>query len=49
MARKAQRQINPYVKEQLLAILPGVTLTELWQMMRAMESTLQLISYLVLF
>ncbi|PTQ82902.1 ABC transporter permease [Nitrosomonas ureae] len=49
MARKAQRQINPYAKEPLLAILPGVTLTELWQMMRAIESTLQLISYLVLF
>lgn len=49
MARKAQRQINQYAKEPLLAILPGVTLTELWQMMRAMESTLQLISYLVLF
>ncbi|ALQ50096.1 ABC transporter permease [Nitrosomonas ureae] len=49
MARKAHRQINQYAKEPLLAILPGVTLTELWQMMRAMESTLQLISYLVLF
>jgi putative ABC transport system permease protein len=46
---QVQRQINQYAKEPLLAILPGVTLMELWEMMRAMENTLQLISYLVLF
>lgn len=46
---QVQRQINQYTKEPLLAILPGVTLMELWEMMRAMENTLQLISYLVLF
>lgn len=43
-----QRQVSRYAKEPLLAIMPGVALTELWQMMRAMENTLQLISWLVL-
>jgi putative ABC transport system permease protein len=43
-----QRQINSYPEEPLLAILPGVTLTELWQMMAAMENALLLISALVL-
>lgn len=45
---KLQRKINTYRKEPLLAILPGVTLTGLWQMMSAMENTLLLISMLVL-
>jgi len=45
---KLQRQINTYRGEPLLAILPGVTLTGLWQMMSAMENTLLLISLLVL-
>ncbi|MCW5601510.1 ABC transporter permease [Nitrosomonas sp.] len=44
-----QRQINTYSKEPLLAILPGIALTELWQMMGVMENTLRLISLLVLF
>lgn len=44
-----QRHINQYPKEPLLAILPGITLTELWQMMNSMENTLRLISILVLF
>ena len=43
-----QRQINTYTGEPLLAILPGVTLTQLWQMMAVMENTLRLISSLVL-
>lgn len=43
-----QRQINTYSGEPLLAILPGVTLTQLWQMMTVMENTLRLISALVL-
>ena len=47
---QVQRQVNQYQKEPLLAILPGIALlTELWQMMRAMENTLRLISILVLF
>lgn len=45
---KLQRQINTYQPEPLLAILPGITLTQLWQMMAAMEDTLRLISALVL-
>ena len=45
---KLQRQINTYGDEPLLAILPGVTLTGLWQLMSAMENTLLLISLLVL-
>jgi len=43
-----QRQINTYREEPLLAILPGVTLTSLWQLMSAMENTLLVISSLVL-
>ncbi|MFT4798986.1 MAG: putative ABC transport system permease protein [Candidatus Azotimanducaceae bacterium] len=46
---KLQRQINTNSNEALLAILPGVTLTQLWQTMAVMESTLRLISALVLF
>lgn len=45
---RLQRQINSYRQEPLLAILPGVTLTQLWQMMAVMENTLRLISALVL-
>lgn len=44
-----QRQVNHYQQEPLLAILPGIALTELWQMMNVMENTLRLISILVLF
>lgn len=43
-----QRKINNYQPEPLLAILPGVTLTELWHMMAVLENTLRLISALVL-
>ena len=45
---RLQRQINNYRDEPLLAILPGVTLTQLWQIMSVMENTLRLISALVL-
>ncbi|MDF1817944.1 MAG: ABC transporter permease [Immundisolibacteraceae bacterium] len=45
---RLQRQINGYRGEPLLAILPGVTLTQFWQVMAAMENTLRLISLLVL-
>lgn len=45
---QVQRQINSYRDEPLLAILPGVTITQLWQMMAVMENTLRLISALVL-
>lgn len=42
-----QRHINNYRKEPLMAILPGVALSELWQMMGILENTLLLISILV--
>ncbi|MBQ0719553.1 MAG: ABC transporter permease [Gammaproteobacteria bacterium] len=45
---RVQRAINNYQPEPLLAILPGVTLTQLWQMMAIMENTLMLVSALVL-
>jgi putative ABC transport system permease protein len=45
---KLQRQINSFKGEPLLAILPGVALAELWQMMNTMEQVLLLISILVL-
>jgi len=46
---KVQRDINNYTKEPLLAILPGVALSELWQMMSILENTLFLVSILVFF
>lgn len=49
MTFRLQRQINNYKKEPLLAILPGVVLAELWQMMRVLENTLRLVSALVFF
>ena len=42
-----QREINNYSKEPLLAILPGVVLSELWQIMGFVENSLLLISALV--
>jgi len=43
-----QRQINEYTEEPLLAILPGVALTELWSMLAIVENLLVLISIFVL-
>lgn len=43
-----QRQVNQYQQEPLLAILPGVALTELWQMLGMVENLLYLISVMVL-
>ena len=43
-----QRQINQFAGEPLMAILPGVALSELWQMMSMFENVLRLISVLVL-
>jgi len=45
---RLQREINDYSAEPLLAILPGVALSELWQMVGVFESVLRLISMLVL-
>tara|TARA_A100000164_G_C21846623_1_gene742855 strand:- start:77 stop:1309 length:1233 start_codon:yes stop_codon:yes gene_type:complete len=44
---KVQRDINSYLNEPISAILPGVALSELWQMMRILEDTLFFISILV--
>lgn len=44
---KIQREINNDRQEPLLAILPGVALSELWQMMKVLENTLFLVSVLV--
>ena len=43
-----QRAINEYPEEPLTAILPGVALSELWQMMGIIEDILRLISILIL-
>lgn len=43
-----QREINNNTRDPLLAILPGVTLSQLWEMMAVMENTLRLTSLLVL-
>ena len=43
-----QREINEYSKEPLLAILPGVALSELWRIISYVETTLQVISSVVI-
>ena len=43
-----QRYIQQYKQEPLTAILPGVALSELWQIVGSVEKILELISYLVL-
>ena len=43
-----QRDINNYQPEPLSAILPGVALSQLWQITAIMENTLILVSILVL-
>ncbi|OUS15340.1 peptide ABC transporter permease [Gammaproteobacteria bacterium 50_400_T64] len=45
---RVQREINNYSREPLTAILPGVALSELWQMMATFEHTLRLISACIL-
>ena len=46
---KVQREINTMKEEPLTAILPGVALTQLWQISRGLEKTLQLMAWLILF
>lgn len=43
-----QRKINTGSKEPLMAILPGVALSELWQTLSVAENTLRLVSSLVI-
>ena len=42
-----QRTINNFTDEPLLAILPGIALSELWQMMSLLEKSLLLVASLV--
>lgn len=42
-----QKEINEYRNEALIAILPGVALSQLWQMMNIMEKTLIFIAILI--
>lgn len=44
---RLQREINDYKSEPLMAVLPGVALSELWRMMAMFENTLRLISSMV--
>lgn len=46
---RLQRQINEYKEEPLLAIIPGVTLSELWRGLSFVEQTLKAISWMVVF
>jgi len=46
-ALTVQRQINNYQGEALLAILPGLTLIQLWSMLGVAESALLLVAVLV--
>ncbi|WP_088330714.1 ABC transporter permease [Lacimicrobium sp. SS2-24] len=43
-----QRKVNQYEQEALLGIIPGVALSQLWQMMGMVERALALIALLVL-
>lgn len=43
-----QRELNNYPDDRLMAILPGVALSELWQMMSSVENLLRFISVLIL-
>lgn len=42
-----QRQINEFTEEPLTAVLPGVALAELWQVMKVLENTLRLVSVFI--
>lgn len=44
---RLQREINNYKEEPLLAIIPGVALSELWNGLSFVEGVLQMISWMV--
>ena len=48
-AFQIQRRINSYMEEPLSAILPGVALQELWNILRTAETGLRVITWFVLF
>lgn len=45
---KMQRDINNYKEDRLMAVLPGVAITELWQLMASVENLLRIVAVLVL-
>lgn len=45
---RLQREINTFEKEALLAIIPGVTLSELWRSLGVASNALQIISWMVI-
>ncbi|MNJ98410.1 Macrolide export ATP-binding/permease protein MacB [compost metagenome] len=45
---RLQRSINEYKEEPLLAIIPGVTLSELWNGLSYVEGVLRIISWMVI-
>lgn len=45
---QVQRQINQFKSEPLMAILPGVALSELWQIVGSVENLLRIISAFIL-
>ncbi|WP_026376263.1 ABC transporter permease [Aestuariibacter salexigens] len=45
---RLQQQINTYPQDRLMAVLPGVALAELWQLVGTMENVLRSIAALVL-
>lgn len=45
---RLQREINTYAAEPLLAIIPGVTLSELWRSLGVASTALQVISWMVI-
>lgn len=45
---KLQRQVNNYKKDRLMAILPGVALAELWELVGTLENILRVVAALVL-
>jgi putative ABC transport system permease protein len=45
---KLQREINDYAKEPMLAVIPGVALNEIWQGLSYLETTLRVISWMVI-
>jgi len=47
LALRLQRQINTYDKEPLTALLPGMTLQQLWKTLRVFEQALTAISAMV--
>ncbi len=48
-ALQLQREVNDYIDEPLMAIIPGVALSELWQTLGYAELALQIVAIMVVF